>query len=150
LEGFASLAHVTGDGNCFARALSLAVYGTEAKHATIRAELGDHLEANRDIFSAGSKETLNSKDGFAAFSEHYMRELVGRPGATFEDYVAYVKRPKSYLDTGCLSVFHHRQEQIGGTAYSVHLWEPLVDLAPGADDVFTEREHRERGLYFSK
>jgi hypothetical protein len=102
------------------------------------------LDDNPEVFSAG----VNGGTGYAAFSVEYLQEMDG--SNSYEDYVSYVRRPRSYLDTGCVAAFVHRQRQKDRTPYSVHIWQDVSVVTPGVKEVFTAREGREAGLYFKK
>ena len=42
---------ILGDGNCFFRALSYIMYGTEDRHASVRASIALFSELNADCFN---------------------------------------------------------------------------------------------------
>ena len=47
---------IAGDGNCFFRALSYILFGTEAEHKELRLTLADFISENKEIFKDWSFE----------------------------------------------------------------------------------------------
>jgi OTU domain-containing protein 3 len=100
------LRDITGDGNCFFRALSDQMFGNESNHLEFRKRVCQYMLHNRAEFepfvAALIDDEDNEKSSKSGGSSSFLNS---KKLDAFEKYIKNLEQPGTYADNGCLVAF---------------------------------------------